>query len=474
MPSARGSSTSTCACGPTALGPAGLQPGELLHVLCPGRRPALSTSGSPSCGCAPWGGQGIRTPGGEAARRDGLLGAEHRPCRAAGSARPKQAQEKIQRGRLNAKFSPGALVDLEYAVQILQVTHGAAEAKPAHAADPRGPRRPGIHRRGGKGGSGGAGVRLPLLPSPDQRPADAAGLGTGPRSPRPGLRRIPPPGPAHGLSQPSRSSAPRRSSTWTSRRTARRCARSWSDTSAGTPPRRSHGHRCRHRPFDAVPEEPARGRPGGKRLRESRPGPSSTFDRSPGRADRRPLFARLATLASDVLAQQPDPDMALNNWERFLHALPDPAAHLRQMLSQPMRLEILLSIFSASQFLADTLVRDPELLTYIGRKEVLNVPRGAAEIRAELSRISSENADRGAWMDALRTLPPARNPAHRRARHLPGRAHAAHHGGAVGSCRRGHPGNAGADPPGFRGKNPSGRRACCSASSPLASWEDGS
>ena len=121
-----------------------------------------------------------------------------------------------------------------------------------------------------------------------------------------------------------------------------------------------------------------------------------------GEADRRPLFARLATLATDVLAQRPDPDMALNNWERFLRSLPDPAAHLRQMLSQPMRLEILLSIFSASQFLADTLVRDPDLLTYIGRRDVLNVPRGAAEICAELSRISADNRDRAGWVDALR------------------------------------------------------------------------
>ena len=84
--------------------------------------------------------------------------------------------------------------------------------------------------------------------------------------------------------------------------------------------------------------------------------------------------------------------MALNNWERFLHALPDPQAHLRQMLSQPMRLEILLSIFSASQFLADTLVRDPSLLDYIGRPEVIHAPRAAADIAEELRGISARAA----------------------------------------------------------------------------------
>src|SRR5208337_5018631 len=40
--------------------------------------------------------------------------------------RARQVQEKITGSRPNAKFSPGALVDLEYAVQILQVTHGAS------------------------------------------------------------------------------------------------------------------------------------------------------------------------------------------------------------------------------------------------------------------------------------------------------------------------------------------------------------
>ncbi len=121
-----------------------------------------------------------------------------------------------------------------------------------------------------------------------------------------------------------------------------------------------------------------------------------------GEADRRPLFARLAILATDVLARRPDPDMALNNWERYLHSLPDPRGHLRQMISQPMRLEILLSIFSASQFLADTLVRNPEFLDYIGRQEVLHEPRSTAQIAAELARISEETPDHGAWMDALR------------------------------------------------------------------------
>ena len=122
------------------------------------------------------------------------------------------------------------------------------------------------------------------------------------------------------------------------------------------------------------------------------------------RGEGRTLFARLAIIACDVLSHRPDPDMALNNWERFLHALPDPGAHLRQMLSQPMRLEILLSIFSASQFLADTLVRDPPLLDAIGRTEVIHARRTGADIASELREASGTAPGLDEWRDALRRL----------------------------------------------------------------------
>jgi len=152
---------------------------------------------------------------------------------------------------------------------------------------------------------------------------------------------------------------------------------------------------------DSVPEEPARAALRAKGFED--PNRAMTnLRRIAGEADRRTLFARLAILVCDVLAHRPDPDMALNNWERFLQSLPDPQAHLRQILSQPMRLEILMSIFSASQFLADTLVRNPEFLDYIGRREVLHEPRSAADIAAELAHLSAETSDRTAWTDAVR------------------------------------------------------------------------
>jgi glutamate-ammonia-ligase adenylyltransferase len=43
--------------------------------------------------------------------------------------RCRQAKELVTPGTVNAKYSPGALVDIEYAVQALQITHGAGDSR---------------------------------------------------------------------------------------------------------------------------------------------------------------------------------------------------------------------------------------------------------------------------------------------------------------------------------------------------------
>ena len=63
--------------------------------------------------------------------------------------------------------------------------------------------------------------------------------------------------------------------------------------------------------------------------------------------------------------------MALNNWERFIHSIASPEFHYNILMSQPMRLEMLLSLFSESQFLSDTLVRNPGFLEWLNVPEIL-------------------------------------------------------------------------------------------------------
>lgn len=116
----------------------------------------------------------------------------------------------------------------------------------------------------------------------------------------------------------------------------------------------------------------------------------------------REAFAKLAVLAIDTAVRQPDPDMCLNNWDRFVDILSDPSEHFRQLLAQPRRLDILLGIFAGSQFLADTLIRNPEFFDWATRPDVLRSTRTKEEILAVLKELSESATDHRRWLDDIR------------------------------------------------------------------------
>ncbi|MFC1862452.1 glutamate-ammonia-ligase adenylyltransferase [Thermodesulfobacteriota bacterium] len=103
-----------------------------------------------------------------------------------------------------------------------------------------------------------------------------------------------------------------------------------------------------------------------------------------GKGPKRDIFARLALLAIDMLGRRADPDRALNNWERYIHIQASPEFHYNLLLSQPMRLEILLSIFSESQFMSDTLVRNPGFIDWVMISEILHRVRRRKDMVEEL------------------------------------------------------------------------------------------
>ncbi len=344
-----------------------------------------------------------------------------RPGQLRGS--PAERNGAVSAGSLNAKFSPGALVDLEYAVQVLQVTHGAEEKRLRTSK---------VHEALSALASAG------ILEKAEADELIAAYHFF--RRLINGLRMLR--GSAQDLFLPPMDSVEYR-------HLARRTG--YEPDPDMTPAQKLHldfeTHTAEVRAFvekrfgrdslpgrspanvadiilsDSIPDAQAkailaakgfqnparalvnlRNLSGGERGRRGAPGrPAAPEGRRPESPplERRSLFARLAILACDILAQRPDPDMALNNWERYLQALPDPQEHFSRMLSQPMRLEILLSIFSASNFLADTLIRDPALLDYIGRPEILHARNSPETVAAELHELSVE-ADRAAWLAALR------------------------------------------------------------------------
>ncbi len=115
-------------------------------------------------------------------------------------------------------------------------------------------------------------------------------------------------------------------------------------------------------------------------------------------------FARLAVLAADMLRRMPEPDMALNNWERYMSGVASPAEQYRLLLSQPRRLDILLSIFAGSQFLADTLIRNPEFFDWATDPKNLRGVRQREELDRELATVSEQHEDETHWLNALRIL----------------------------------------------------------------------
>src|SRR5947209_9838899 len=101
-----------------------------------------------------------------------------------------------------------------------------------------------------------------------------------------------------------------------------------------------------------------------------------------------------------LLPRCADPDMALNNLERFL-ANPAAAAQMPTLLEARARtLETLLQLFSTSQFFSDLLTLNPDYL------DMLRIPLRSSPSRAELLTHLQEEvdaaADDGAVLRALR------------------------------------------------------------------------
>jgi glutamate-ammonia-ligase adenylyltransferase len=121
-----------------------------------------------------------------------------------------------------------------------------------------------------------------------------------------------------------------------------------------------------------------------------------------GQGQRKQVFGRLIVLAWEVLSNSCDPDMALNNWEQFVRRLEDPEQHFQQLLSQPRRIHLLLSLFSVSQFLADTLIQSPGFFAWITDPVIVGKPRSQIEMEEDLSHEAREAQNRTDWLNRLR------------------------------------------------------------------------
>ncbi len=77
------------------------------------------------------------------------------------------------------------------------------------------------------------------------------------------------------------------------------------------------------------------------------------------------LVARIAVQLDAVLPKCADPGMAIANLERFMAAVPRIESALEDLAENPRTTEILLQVFSTSQYLTEVLIRDPGLLDWL-------------------------------------------------------------------------------------------------------------
>lgn len=317
--------------------------------------------------------------------------------------RARQYREKALRGRDNAKFSPGALVDLEYNVQILQTQHGG--------------RHPGL--------------RTPRIHEALEVLDDAGVLATEEtaaliqaygffRSLINGLRMLR--GSALDLDLPQ---PDLREASHLARRMGYRERGGLSaaellklDFEAHTAAVRAFAEK--HFGREAVPgdragtaadlvlaDEAAAGKAYEILAPKGFADPERAFRNLKalaGSGAQKAAFAKLALLAFETLARTPDPDRALNNWERFARAVPSPLFHCHLLLQQPMRLEVLLQLLGSSQFLADTLVRHPGYLDWLLDPAILRPPRQAADLEQELRLFLLASPGRQEWRNYLRRV----------------------------------------------------------------------
>ena len=311
--------------------------------------------------------------------------------------RRRQVEEYDAESRLNAKFSPGALVDVEYAVQMLQVRYGTERAAL---------RTPSVHRALEE--LAGAGILAQLEAEQVGAAYDfyrrlinalriLRGSALDLYLPEPGAieyghlaRRMGYRGES-GLTPAQRLHL--------ELETRRAAVRGFIDTHLG---HGSLGSGSITGVADLVLTDEGAAAGGAvrvmSRLGFARPEPAAAnVVRLAARASDRLEFARLAVLAGDELARQSDPDRALNNWERYVAALDEPGDHFRTLMRQPTRLELLIRIFATSQFLADALVRSPELFDWVTEPERLRR-------RRRLQDVVDDLGEHRFWLPRLRIL----------------------------------------------------------------------
>lgn len=315
--------------------------------------------------------------------------------------REKQLAEKVSGEGFNAKFSPGALVDLEYTVQILQIVHG--ESRPLL-------RTPRIHEAlRGLSETGAIGAdeadRLVRAYRFFRTVINALRMLRGNAS-----DLLLPPFGSIEYQHVARRAGYRSGETMSAVEKLRLDLETWSATVRVFVERqlgRRIGKDLTVAGIADVVLDPENDPSEFEGFLEAsgltRPSVSFAAIRSLAAAGRdRETVAGVFVLAWDLIRSSPDPDSTLVTWDRYVAASPEPGAHFASLLRQPRRLEFLVGIFSRSRFLSEVLIRNPEMLDWVTDPARVSKRRPYEKLVEELTEIDRRCHEPESWLRELR------------------------------------------------------------------------
>ncbi len=117
-------------------------------------------------------------------------------------------------------------------------------------------------------------------------------------------------------------------------------------------------------------------------------------------------FGAFLAVVTEALEDSADPDRAVANLGRWAGAVGSRASAYGLLASYPTAARMLVTVFAASQFFADLLVRTPEYLEVLTNPTIRNRGRDAGALWADLSRRVGIAKTANARRDALRRFKP--------------------------------------------------------------------
>jgi len=118
----------------------------------------------------------------------------------------------------------------------------------------------------------------------------------------------------------------------------------------------------------------------------------------------RAALARLPPVLLDACWKSPDPDEALNQFERFLAAAGPRAGYVELLAARPELLAGLVRVCAGGDLLAQLLVAQPELLVSLADPAVLEGRRTRADFRAALAPVFAAGLGAAEQRDLLRRI----------------------------------------------------------------------